>query len=214
MRRISLPCKQNSLLSRDNSLSLPTSKRPLARHLVIRRMMGTSQLLQRETRRTTRRTLPTHVSRSKMRNGGRCPPRMVNLMRNHTVAAHSTSASILWLGEIICRKNVTWVKNALNSRSRMWTHRPPLWLSASPTGCPLLPTWSTTWQTNDWSDRHGHGGPPRGYCSWLRPVSTLTRPKFLLQKLIVSTVPIYGISETINLFVLCFELGLDHISFV
>ena len=33
-------------------------------------------------------------------------------------------------------------------------------------------------------------------------------PMFLLEKLIVATIPIYGISETINLFVLCFEQGL------
>jgi hypothetical protein len=116
MRRKSLPCKQSSLLSRDNLLSLPTSRRRLARNLVIRRMMGASQLLERERSRT-RRTLPTNISRSKMRNGGRHPPRMVNLTRNHTMVARSTGASITWLGEIIWRKNVAWVKNALNHRS-------------------------------------------------------------------------------------------------
>jgi hypothetical protein len=148
MRRKSLPCKQRSQLSRDDLLSLPTSKRQLARNLVIRRMMGTSQLLQRERRRT-RRTLPTNISRSKMRNGGRHPPRMVNLTQNQTMVARSTGASIIWLGEIIWRKNVAWVKNTLNSRSQMRTHRPPLRSSASPSGCPSLPTWSATWRTND-----------------------------------------------------------------
>jgi hypothetical protein len=108
----------------------------------------------------------------KLRNGGRHPPRMVNLTQNHTMVTRSTGASIIWLWEIIWRKNVAWVKNALNSRSQMQTHRPLLRSSASPTGHPSLPTWSATWRTNGLSDQHGHGGPPLGYCSWLRPVST------------------------------------------
>ncbi len=38
--------------------------------------------------------------------------------------------------------------------------------------------------------------------------------KKLLKKLIFATIPIYGVSETINLFVLCFERILDQVSLV
>ena len=54
-----------------------------------------------------------------------------------------------------------------------------------------------------------------GVCTFtLIPLQASQDQNILLKKLIVSTVPLYGILETINLFVLCFELGLDQVSFV
>jgi hypothetical protein len=150
-RKKSSQCRWRLWLSRNSSLLLLTSRRWLARNLpVIRITMGTSKIPQTE-RRKTRRTLPTNVNKNKMIHGRRLPPtkniESHEIMRRPTMIASTNGASTTRLGELTQRRRVAWVKNASNSRTPTWKLQ--LQLSASPIGCPSLPTWSTTWQMND-----------------------------------------------------------------